>query len=139
MQMINRKYCWYALKNIMVALFGLYFISCHSTPYMQGKRLYAIHCSNCHMDDGSGLSALIPALNSSKYLGSSDIACVLYSGIRDTIFDDTTYLLREMPSFKAMSTTEITNIVNFVNHSWAPEFKESSILDIQKSLKNCQQ
>ena len=42
--------------------------SCNDSPYMQGKRLYLANCANCHMEDGSGLSALIPSIQKSVYL-----------------------------------------------------------------------
>jgi mono/diheme cytochrome c family protein len=111
--------------------------ACNTTPYVQGKRLYEAKCQNCHMEDGSGLGTLIPPLDKSTYLGKSALACVLKNGIRDTIFKDSTFLVREMPSFTSLSATEVANIVNFVNHKWAPEFKEITILAISAALDSC--
>lgn len=91
------------------------------------------------MEDGSGLAALIPPLNNSKLLGSPAVACVLKNGIRDTIFKDGTFLVREMPSFASLSTTEVTNIINYINHSWSLQFKEITILEIQATLDTCKQ
>ena len=113
-------------------------LSCNDSPYMQGKRLYNANCSNCHMEDGSGLSTLIPSLQKSPFLGKPEVACILRNGIRDTIFKDSAFLLREMPAFKKFSATEITNIINFVNHTWNPNFKETTITDIENVLKSCQ-
>jgi len=113
-------------------------LSCNDSPYMQGKRLYLANCANCHMEDGSGLSTLIPSLQKSSYLGKPEVACILRNGLRDTIFKDSTFLLREMPSFKKFSATEITNIVNFVNHTWSSNFKETTITEIENVLKTCQ-
>jgi mono/diheme cytochrome c family protein len=112
-------------------------LSCNDSPYMQGKRLYIANCANCHMEDGSGLTTLIPSLEKSSYLGKTEVACIIRNGLRDTIFKDTTYLLREMPAFKKFSATEITNIVNFVNHTWSPNFKETTIIEIENVLKGC--
>ncbi len=114
------------------------FFSCNDSPYMQGKRLYTANCANCHMDDGSGLSALIPSIQKSFYLGKPEIACILKNGLRDTIFKDSTFLVREMPAFKKFSATEITNIVNFVNHTWNTSFKETTITQIEDVIKTCQ-
>ena len=114
------------------------FLSCNDSPYMQGKRLYNANCANCHMEDGSGLTTLIPSLQKSSYLGKPEVACILRNGLRDTIFKDSTFLLREMPAFKKFSATEITNIVNFVNHTWSPNFKETTITEIENVLKSCQ-
>ncbi len=112
--------------------------SCNDSPYMQGKRLYLANCANCHMEDGSGLSALIPSIQKSVYLGKPEIACILKNGLRDTIFKDSTFLVREMPAFKKFSATEITNIVNFVNHSWYTSFKETTITQIEEAINICQ-
>ncbi len=89
------------------------------------------------MEDGSGLGGLIPALSSSVQIGSTNFACIIKNGLNDTIFQDSTYLLKQMPSFKKFSATEITNIVNYVNHTWARDFKESTILDVEKVLNEC--
>lgn len=126
--------------NILYLFVGtLVICSCNSSPYMQGKRLYTAQCQNCHMEDGSGLAALIPPLNNSKLLGSPAVACVLKNGIRDTIFKDDAFLVREMPSFASLSTTEVTNIINYINHSWSLQFKEITILEIQATLDTCKQ
>jgi mono/diheme cytochrome c family protein len=111
--------------------------SCGDTTYMQGKRLYAANCQNCHMEDGSGLGGLIPALSSSAQIGTANFACIIKNGLNDTIFQDSTYLLKQMPAFKKFSATEITNIVNYVNHTWATNFTESTILDVEKVIKGC--
>lgn len=123
--------------NYIAIIFLTTVIACNSSPYMQGKRLYTAKCQNCHMEDGSGLAALIPPLNSSILLGKPQMACILKNGIRDTIFKDSTFLLREMPAFTSFSATEVTNIVNFINHSWKPDFREITILEISAALDSC--
>lgn len=127
------------LNILYLFVWTLLICSCNSSPYMQGKRLYTAQCQNCHMEDGSGLAALIPPLNNSKLLGSPAVACVLKNGIRDTIFKDDAFLVREMPSFASLSTTEVTNIINYINHSWSLQFKEITILEIQATLDTCKQ
>jgi len=54
------------------------------------------------------------------------------------LFKDSTYLLKEMPSFSHLSATEVTNIINFINYKWQPSFKEITILDVEQALKTCQ-
>lgn len=115
----------------------LSFSGCSESPYMQGKRLYAANCQNCHMEDGTGLASLIPPLTSSTKLGNAAIACILKNGIRDTIRQDSTFLVREMPAFSKFSATEVTNIINYINHQWHKPFKEQTILDVESALKDC--
>lgn len=126
--------------NVLAAASIIYCLSaCHESPYMQGSRLYASKCQNCHMEDGSGLGKLIPNLTSSSYLGKTEMACIIAKGKTDTIWRDTTFLLNVMPDFGQLSTTELTNIINYINHKWHQPFEEKSILDIQNVLESCTQ
>jgi mono/diheme cytochrome c family protein len=114
------------------------FLSCSDTPYMQGMRLYEAKCANCHMSDGSGLSKLIPSLSTSKLIQNPALStCLIVNGIQDTIWKDSTYLVKQMPSFKKLSATEVTNIVNYINHKWNPNFVETQIIQVEKILKSC--
>ena len=89
------------------------------------------------MEDGSGLEGLIPSLVNSKHLGNLSMLCIMKNGINDTIFKDSTYLVKEMPAFKRLSATEMANIVNYINSMWSPSFKEMTILEINQGLKDC--
>ena len=113
--------------------------SCGNTPYMQGMRLYEAKCSNCHMADGSGLSKLIPNIATSKNLNDTKyIACLLLNGKVDTIKENGEFLISEMPAFNRLSATEVTNIINYMQHRWQPGFKENYINDMEKILKECE-
>lgn len=116
---------------------SFFITSCQGTPYVQGKRLYQQHCESCHMEDGSGLSALIPDLKTSTLLDAPELICLVYTGKKDSIVSGSTYLLREMPSFKHLSATELTNIVNYIRHQWQRPFQEQSILETQEGLQGC--
>lgn len=127
-------------QGISLFIFCLVFAcfqACSESPYMQGKRLYTANCQNCHMNDGSGLANLIPPLNSSIKLGTNEMICVIINGIQDTIRKDSTFLVKEMPSYKNLSATEISNIVNYVNHTWHKDFKEKTILEIESAILSC--
>lgn len=119
-------------------LFFVALISCNESPYMQGKRLYAVNCQNCHMEDGSGLAKLVPSLKESAILGSPMMSCIIRKGVQDTIRNNNTFLVREMPAFEKLSNTEVANIVNYINHSWHKDFKETHITEVEDALKSCQ-
>lgn len=126
------------MKVILPILLLILTVSaCNDSPYMQGKRLYTARCANCHMEDGTGLSRLIPPLATSKLMGGAAMACVIANGLRDTIFRDSVYLPREMPAFKGLSSTEVTNIINYINHTWHKPFTETTILEVEEALKAC--
>ena len=124
---------------LMVAYVFVSLLSCDETNYVQGKRLYVANCQNCHMEDGSGLGGLIPSINVSSQLGSPNLACIIRNGIQDTIFKDSTFLVKEMPAFKKLSAAEIANIINYINSTWQKSFKEINIIEIDQTLKNCDQ
>ncbi|MBK6363074.1 MAG: cytochrome c [Saprospiraceae bacterium] len=118
-------------------LFSFLFYNCNTTPYVQGKQLYLSQCAHCHMEDGTGLNNLIPPLKGSTITYSEEMVCLLYNGKNDTIWKDSTFLVKEMPAFKNLSTTEVTNIINFLNHSWMNNFKEKTIKETVQDLENC--
>ncbi|MFZ1703594.1 MAG: cytochrome c [Saprospiraceae bacterium] len=125
------------MNRVLLFLLLVFFTSCQDTPFVQGKRLYKAYCSNCHMNDGSGLSLLIPAISSSKITYGASFICLMYHGKSDTIFEKSTYLVKEMPSFKHLSSTEITNIINYINHTWHHPFKEKTIKNTTEELSDC--
>jgi hypothetical protein len=89
------------------------------------------------MEDGSGLANLIPPIKNSAYLGKVGMVCVLYRGLQDTVWRDSTYLVKYMPSFKQLSATEYTNLINYINHQWYPSFKEIHLPEVEEALKDC--
>lgn len=80
---------------------------------------------------------MIPAISTSKLTYSPEFVCLLYTGKNDTIFEGNSFLVKEMPSFKQLSSTEVTNIINYVNHSFVNDFKEKTILETTRDLENC--
>jgi mono/diheme cytochrome c family protein len=123
--------------GIGLCLIGM--LSCHESPYMQGKRLYDANCQSCHMEDGNGLSQLIPPITKSRLLGSNALGCVIIQGIQDTIRQGDSYLEKNMPSFQKLSTAELTNLVNYINHRWSTDFKETTIIQMEKTVSDCLQ
>jgi len=128
--------------NKYFGILALYFISifgygCYDSPYMQGKRLYEARCQNCHMEDGSGLGKLIPALQNSRLLGTSGMACLIIRGKKDSTLQNNQYVVREMPGFPDFSATEVANLVNYINHKFQPDFRERTINQINKDLAPC--
>lgn len=128
---MNHRFKLFAIALMLV------YSSCHESPYMQGKRLFEKKCANCHMEDGSGLSNLIPPIKNSAYLGKAEMVCVLYRGFQDTVWKDSAYLVKYMPSFKQLSVTEYTNLINYINHQWHSSFEEMYLPVIEEALKDC--
>jgi mono/diheme cytochrome c family protein len=125
-------------KKICVAILcALIYYSCENTPYVQGQFLYENKCANCHQGNGEGLGNLVPSLRSDKPADISSWVCIIAGGKKDTIASDNSFLVREMPAFKNLSPTELANIINYVNHSFRPAFKETTIKEIQVHVAEC--
>ena len=102
-----------------ISLF-LFIVSCNSSPYAQGERLYRSYCQNCHMNDGSGLKKLIPPLNNADYLQKypEKVACLIRNGINEKIKVNGTFYEQAMPGYPELTEAQVTNIINYVNNSW---------------------
>jgi len=122
-------------KFLIAILTALSITSCKYEPYNQGKELYEFYCSNCHSSDGTGLEALIPDIRNTEYYTSkeAELACIIKHGIvsRDS------NLIMDMPAASKLSNFEISNIINYINHRWNPDFEERHITEIDKDLEGC--
>jgi len=123
-------------KFLFSVLASLFLTACVYEPYNQGKQLYEMHCANCHSSDGTGLEALIPDIRNSTYytLKKSEFACIIKQGIMST----DSSLIMDMPPADKLSSFEISNIINYVNHKWNENFQEINILEIESNLNTCQ-
>lgn len=112
-------------------------ISCEDTPYVQGEHLYNTKCGNCHMSDGAGLGGMVPELYQLTTAMSQQTVCSILNGRRDTLWSDKSFLVKEMPAFRNLTATEVSNILNYINHKWTKDFRERSILEVQEYISNC--
>jgi mono/diheme cytochrome c family protein len=100
---------------VVLTLFIVFILSCHSNPYKQGKILYDFHCAGCHMEDGSGLAKLIPKLEGSMpgLKDPNTLICLIRLG--RPVNPETG---QQMPSNPTLDEAEITNLVNFIGHQF---------------------
>ena len=115
-------------------------LNCEPNPYREGGRLFQVHCSNCHLDDGKGLGALIPPLaGATDYLAANRerLPCFLKYGLTDTIVVRGTVYAEAMPGVPVLSAIQITNILNFVNHSWGNQLPPFRLDEVQRLLSEC--
>ncbi len=127
---------WLVPAALLLPLFVQF---CQSNPYREGERLYQVHCANCHMDNGVGLSALIPPLADSDYLRQhrATLPCILKYGLRDTIVVNGKTYAEQMPGVPTLSAIHITNILNFVNSNWGNKNSPYRLDEVQKALETC--
>ena len=129
-----------SLPSIMLIIAGIYiFTACDSNPYKQGAILYTNFCTNCHMEDGSGLQGLIPPLAQADYLQKypEKLPCIIRYGLKDTIIVNGQTYSQEMAGIPELNEVEIGNIINYINHAWGNENPFVPPKQIEEYLENC--
>lgn len=114
---------------------------CEPNPYREGERLYQANCSNCHLDNGAGLGALIPPLAGADYLAANRerLPCILRYGLRDTIVVNGTVYAEAMAGVPTLSDIQITNILNFINNSWGNNLPPYRLDEVRDLLTKCEE
>ncbi len=125
----------------VLATLILVLLSCHRNPFVQGERLYNIHCSNCHMNEGEGLGSLYPPLKTDAFqlLTPADFACIVRHGLSDSIVIGIQTYDTPMEGIPKLSAAEIANIYNYIGHNWHRGLPRVTELEMQAALSSCQQ
>ena len=120
---------------------GLTLPGCFSNNRHQGEKLYALHCSSCHGEQGQGLARLIPPVAGSDYLARhrDELACLLRNGQNQVIVVNGVSYHNIMPGNKAMSHAQITNLLNFIENHWGNRAPLRTISEVQAQLDGCRQ
>ena len=107
--------------------------------YRQGGALYAAYCANCHMDDGTGLKGNIPPLANSDWLRDhqDELACVIYAGMEGEVVVNGVTYNAAMNGNPELKTTQVTNIMNYINHAWGNDYGFVSLPKAEAQLEKC--
>jgi mono/diheme cytochrome c family protein len=130
-------------KKILLALgIGTAYCAtqCQPNRHEEGKRLYTVHCANCHGDTGAGLGALIPPLAGADYLTTyrADLPCVIRRGLADTIVvNGVTYGGQPMPANAALSDIQVYNLLNYVGQAWGNQLPDYQLNEVRAALEKC--
>ncbi len=107
---------------------------------VEGEKLYTAYCANCHQRDGKGLASLYPPLAGSDYL-LADLpraACIIKNGLMgEIIVNGDTY--NQMMPGNPITNLEIAEILSYVTNSWGNEAGLTSVKDVEKWLKECEE
>ncbi|MCH2081692.1 MAG: cytochrome c [Saprospiraceae bacterium] len=140
-----QKSNWLFLSILFSIGIIITFYSCQEeNPYKQGEILYAKYCSNCHMDDGTGLRGNIPPLANTDYVRNAgpQIACIINNGMEGEILvNGRTYnqpmAAVKRPTGDPLTEFEITNIINYINHAWGNDYGIVKLEDVRKMIESC--
>jgi mono/diheme cytochrome c family protein len=87
---------------------------------IQGQQLYLQYCSNCHQEDGSGLSRLIPPLREADYM-LSDVnrsIQIIKKGLKGSITVNDIEYNQPMPGNNDLTPLEIAQISTYIYNVW---------------------
>lgn len=115
-------------------------IACEPKPYRDGAAIYQQRCANCHQPDGKGLGVLIPPLAGADYLRTqrTQLPCVLKNGLQGPIVvNGQQYEGQQMPAAADLSAIDITNVLNYVQHTWGNPQDVYKLGEVQALLQQC--
>ncbi|NJN28490.1 MAG: cytochrome c [Cyclobacteriaceae bacterium] len=105
----------------------------------EGKRLYEIHCANCHQADGAGLARLYPPLKNSDYLlaNRQEVICGMRHGQKGEIIVNGIMYNMEMPPIPSITDLEIAEIATYIYTEFADSVHIVTLNDVADIMKNC--
>lgn len=108
---------------------------------VEGKRLYHLHCANCHQTDGTGLARLYPPLKHSDYLISNrqESICGIRNGQKGEIIVNGVSFNQEMPSNFKLTKLEIAEIATYIYNDFADTVQIITPNEVQSILETCRQ
>lgn len=105
---------------------------------VQGAKVYATYCANCHQQDGKGLASLYPPLAGSDYL-LEDIAraaCIVKNGqSKEIVVNGVTY--NQMMPGNPITNLEIAEVLTFIGNAWGNEAGLIGVKDVDKWIAEC--
>ncbi|MFZ9504677.1 MAG: c-type cytochrome [Cyclobacteriaceae bacterium] len=106
---------------------------------VQGERLYAQHCSNCHQADGKGFGSLYPPLAGSDFLAGrkSEVICLIRNGIDSALVVNGIVYDQPMPGNEKLTDLEIAEIVTYVYGKWGGDKLITEIAEVSRATRDC--
>ncbi len=106
---------------------------------VEGAKIYATYCANCHQQDGKGLASLYPPLAASDYLleDLARAACIIKHGqATEIVVNGVTY--NQMMPGNPISNLEVAEVLTYIANSWGNEAGLTGVKDVEKWLSACE-
>ncbi len=107
---------------------------------VQGAKIYATYCANCHQQDGKGLASLYPPLAGSDYLMEdlSRAACIIKNGqSKEIVVNGVTY--NQMMPGNPITNLEVAEVLTFIANAWGNEGGLVGVKDVDKWIDACEE
>lgn len=105
---------------------------------VQGSKIYATYCANCHQQDGKGLASLYPPLAGSDYLleDMARAACIIKNGqSKEIVVNGVTY--NQMMPGNPITNLEVAEVLTFIGNAWGNEAGLIGVKDVDKWIDEC--
>lgn len=114
-------------------------VSCDRENFKQGEWLYLNKCGNCHMEEGLGLKQLIPPVAGADWVKDNQdkLACIIRYGMEGPVTVNGEEYNQIMPGVPELTDTEVTNIINYINHSWGNDYGYRKFKEVRQALEGC--
>lgn len=106
---------------------------------VEGAKIYATYCTNCHQQDGKGLASLYPPLDGSDYLLENlpRAACIIKNGqSKEIVVNGVTY--NQMMPGNPISNLEVAEVLTFIGNAWGNEAGLVGVKEVDKWLQECE-
>ena len=106
---------------------------------IEGKRLYQLHCINCHQEGGTGLARLYPPLKNSDYLFTNkpEVICGMRFGQKGEIVVNGIVFNQPMPENLRLTDLEIAEIATYVYNTFADTVQLVTVQEVKQIFANC--
>ncbi|WP_425392685.1 c-type cytochrome [Ekhidna sp.] len=106
---------------------------------VQGAKVYATYCANCHQQDGKGLASLYPPLAGADYLLENlpRAACIIKNGqSKEIVVNGVTY--NQMMPGNPITNLEVAEVLTYIGNAWGNEAGLVGVKDVDKWLEECE-
>ena len=106
---------------------------------VQGAKIYATYCANCHQQDGKGLASLYPPLAGSDYLleDMARAACIIKNGqSKEIVVNGVTY--NQMMPGNPITNLEVAEVLTYIGNAWGNEAGLIGVKDVDKWIDACE-
>lgn len=102
------------------------------------ENLYVRNCANCHGLEGEGLRNLYPSLTDTFWLQPEIFACVVKTGLSDTIFVSGKKFYGRMPANPHLRADQAAEILRYIQETFHKQPSSPTLkADVEKAWANC--
>lgn len=115
-------------------------VSIETAQYaVNGQKLYAAHCQNCHGAKGEGLGMLYPPLTDTAYLQQhrEKLACIVKNGLSGPIEINGIMYEGDMPGIQELSEIDIAYILTYITTTFGNSTETYTQDEVKSSLEDC--